>query len=747
MNSIRTLLLTVLSFSLSYGQELYQTDSITTIDIYFPISNWNEVMIDNYDSETYLMADSVVINGSMKDSVGVKYKGNSTFSENNDKNPLNISLDEFNDNQDYRGFQTLKLSSGDKDPSFLREVLSYEIARKYMQAPRSNFSRVSINGNYHGLYSSSESVNSDFQRRHLYADNDNSRFKCNPVSTFNGGSSLDYLGTDSASYYDYYELKSDFGWQDIIDLTNAINNSPQNIEQYLDIDRAIWMSAFNNILVNLDSYLGPFRQNYYLIKDDNNRMNSVVWDLNESFGGFTMVNQGPGMGGPVDLTQLDPLLREDEEGWPLLDLIYSNSTYKRMYIAHMRTIINENFANGWYTERGLELQNLIKSNVQTDPNAIYSYSDFIANLNDDVTVAGGPGGGNKFGLSSLMESRVDYLESQEEFTATPPTISTISTTPSVVNIYSEANISVQVENAESVVFGYRFRPYEVFTKLEMFDDGNHNDGQANDGVYGVSIEVEALDVQYYIYAENNDAGIFSPERAEHEYHFLPVVGDLVINEFMASNTSAVEDVSSGVSEYDDWVELYNRGNTSINLLGYHLSDNENVLDKWTFPDVSIAPNEYLIVWLDNDLDATSGLHTNFRLSADGEELFLSTSNNFIIDALFYGELPSDLGYARVPNGSGAFVVQDHTHNANNGSGTAISNYSRNTDVLVYPNPSNYLLQIVVPFANQIEAYDVLGKKQYVNKNITNGVDIDVSNWKKGVYILRIDDEVRKISVQ
>jgi hypothetical protein len=68
-------------------------------------------------------------------------------------------------------------------------------------------------------------------------------------------------------------------------------------------------------------------------------------------------------------------------------------------------------------------------------------------------------------------------------------------------------------------------------------------------------------------------------------------------------------------------------------------------------------------------------------------------------------------------------------------------------VLVYPNPSNYFLHIVVPFANQIEAYDVLGKKQYLNKNIRNGVDIDVSNWNKGVYILRIDDEVRKISVQ
>ncbi len=748
MNLIRTLLFfLVLSFSISSGQELYQMDNITTIDIYFPITDWNDLMIDNYYSETYLMADSVVINGSMKDSVAVKYKGNSTFSETNDKNPLNISLDEFNDNQDYKGFRTLKLSSGDKDPSFLREVLSYEVARKYMQAPQSNFARVSINGNYHGLYSSSESVNSDFQRKYLYADKDNSRFKCNPVSTFNGGSSLEYLGADSASYYDYYELKSDFSWQDIIDLTNAINNNPQSIEQFLDIDRAIWMSAFNNVLVNLDSYLGPFRQNYYLIKDDNNRMNPVVWDLNESFGGFAMVNEGPGMGGPIDLTQLNPLLREGDQDWPLLDLIFSNPTYKRMYIAHMRTIINENFANGWYIERGLELQNLIKSSVQTDPNAIYSYSDFIANLNDDVTIEGGPGSGNKFGLSSLMESRIDYLESQAEFTATPPTINAISTTPTLVNIYSEANISVEVDNAESVIFGYRFRPYEVFTKLEMFDDGNHNDGQANDGIYGVSIDVDALDVQYYIYAENNDAGIFSPERAEHEFHFLPVVGDLVINEFMASNTSAVEDISSGLSEYDDWVELYNRGNSTINLLGYHLSDNENTLDKWTFPDVSIAPNEYLIVWLDNDLDATSGLHTNFRLSADGEELFLSTSNNFIIDALFYGELPSDFGYARVPNGSGAFVIQDHTHNANNGLGTAISEYTHNSNILVYPNPSNYLLHIVVPFANQIEAYDVLGKKQYTKQNIKNGIDIDVSNWKKGVYILKIDDEFRKISVQ
>ena len=55
-------------------------------------------------------------------------------------------------------------------------------------------------------------------------------------------------------------------------------------------------------MVNLDSYSGPFRQNYYLIKDDNNRMNPIIWDLNECLGGFEMINNG---GGPPS-TKFNP---------------------------------------------------------------------------------------------------------------------------------------------------------------------------------------------------------------------------------------------------------------------------------------------------------------------------------------------------------------------------------------------------------------------------------------------------------
>ena len=258
------------------------------------------------------------------------------------------------------------------------------------------------------------------------------------------------------------------------------------------------------------------------------------------------------------------MLREGDDDWPLLNLIFSNSTYRKMYIAHMRTILNENFANDWYAERGIELQNLIKADVQADPNTPYNYNDFIANLTTNIDLGGGgPGGGNVNGIINLMNARSEFLSTHAELTKTPPTINTISTTPSVVPSYSTANLIVNVEDASYVYLAYRFRPQDRFVKVQMFDDGNHNDGAANDGTYGVSVDVDALDIQYYIYAENSEAGIFSPERAEHEYHNLPIVGSLVINEFMASNVSSVQDTSSGFVQYDDWVELYNGGDIAL----------------------------------------------------------------------------------------------------------------------------------------------------------------------------------------
>ena len=140
--------------------DFYDENNINTIEIFFSQSNWDQLM-DNYyatGNGDRLTADSVIVNGIVFDSVGVKYKGNSTYNANNAKNPLNIKLNHIK-NQDYQGYYTLKLSNGDKDPTFVREVLSYFISRHYMQAPKANYTEVYINVSFIGLYGNIESIN------------------------------------------------------------------------------------------------------------------------------------------------------------------------------------------------------------------------------------------------------------------------------------------------------------------------------------------------------------------------------------------------------------------------------------------------------------------------------------------------------------------------------------------------------------------------------------------------------------
>lgn len=106
---------------------------------------------------------------------------------------------------------------------------------------------------------------------------------------------------------------------------------------------------------------------------------------------------------------------------------------------------------------------------------------------------------------------------------------------------------------------------------------------------------------------------------------------LVINEFLASNTGIT--IDPDYNESSDWIELFNAGDTDIDLTGYFLTDNLKQKDKWTFPFQTLVPaKSYLIVWTDG-FDA--GLHCNFKLSADGEEIGLYDPDTVLIDTLSY----------------------------------------------------------------------------------------------------------------
>ena len=139
---------------------------------------------------------------------------------------------------------------------------------------------------------------------------------------------------------------------------------------------------------------------------------------------------------------------------------------------------------------------------------------------------------------------------------------------------------------------------------------------------------------------------------------------VVINELMPVNSTTVTD---NYGQFDDWIELYNLTNASINLSGYYLSDNKKKPSKWQFPQgTSIDGKGYLIIWCDGD-STQFGLHTNFKLSSSGEDAVLSTSDLTVLDKISFPAQSQELTYSRVPNGTGSFRWQYPTFDSSNGS--------------------------------------------------------------------------------
>jgi len=725
-------------FGQAKSQSFYDIQTIQTIELHFGQSNWDYMMdTAKAGSGSYIMADSININGTSMDSVGVRYKGNSSYSSNRIKNPIHIELDHFKEAHIYDGITDIKLNNGFKDPSLVRETVSYHIAGCYMAVPKANYARLYINGQFIGIYTNVESITKKFVNSR-FGSNDNTFFKCNPVYSSMSKSNLAYLGPDSASYYNSYEMKSNSGWNDMVNLCSILNNNPNNINSILDIDRALWMLAFNNLLVNLDSYTGAISQNYYLYKADNNCFNSILWDLNESFGSFNNSGTGP----PLNITQmqqLTPMLHLNNTERPLIQKLLNVPIYKKMYMAHFKTIYKEFFVNNQYLSLANSYQSIIDASVQADANKLYSYSDFINNISQ--TVSSGPM--QIPGITLLMNGRKNYLSTQTDMQYSQPDITNITLSDTLPEMNDNIFVNATVQNGSYVLLGYRFNQQDRFTRIQMYDDGNHGDGAAADGIFGVQIQIGSPIVQYYIYAENANAGKFSPERAEYEYYTIfsshgnIEAGQVVINELMAINTVTVSDPNN---QFEDWIELYNNTNTYISLKGAYLSDSYTNPYKWLFPDNTfIEPYGYLLIWADNDT-TQQGLHANFKLSGAGEQVILSYNSGYIIDDISFSEQISDISFGRYPNGTGSFTYLTPTPMALN-QPMAIDEHQTNSIFSMYPLPAQSYVFISgsIP-VSQIKIFDVNGR--IIENHSFSGafeIKLPTEHLLPGCYILMMNN--------
>jgi hypothetical protein len=747
----------------------YDDTQVKIIELEFDQSNyWNLLDEDTpakltYEGETY-------------EGVGVRFKGaTSDFMNDSQKKSFNISIDYTDENLDIDGYQTTNLNGGFQDPSNLREILFNWIGRHYNPSLKTNFVHLKINGQNWGAYTNVQQLNNDYIRE-WFMNDAGSRFRCtdpnwepgqgpppppppgpcgggmggpgNPGGWGGGPSSLNWLGSDSTLYQNYYDLKGsdrDDPWGELITSIDKLNNLPvdqlaDSLGQYFDIDKTLWYLAHELMLTDEDGYIYKGRMDYYVYFDD---ALEVLIPL-EYDGNSTM---------EMNLINWSPFKRSNDPCFPLMNKIMQVPEFRQRYLAHCRTIINEYMDLDLIHEKIDFYADLINDLEADDPvgDQLFSYDQFLEGVEE---------------LKAFFVQRRNFLLNHGAINRVPLDISAVSyftngeeyQAPSASEEVS-VNATIGGGNIESVHLYYGEGLMGAFQKVEMFDDGQHNDGEANDGVFGAKIPTFAAGsyVRYYveaIKADNSGTRSYEPVGAEHDVFIYRVLFDpstnetVVINEIQASNTETVSDQDG---EFDDWIELYNNSSTTIDLSGYYLSDNFENLSKWEIPEnTSIDADSYLIIWADED-GSQEGLHANFKLSKDGEELFLSNADGELVDQLIFGTQETDLAYARAPNGTGEFVIKEATFNANNDNVVGLEQIQADVfELKLYPNPTMHSFQLEFKSLDKspklVRVYNSIGVC-ISEKPIEQSGHFDCSNWPRGIYHVKVGTTVRSLIIQ
>ena len=236
-----------------------------------------------------------------------------------------------------------------------------------------------------------------------------------------------------------------------------------------------------------------------------------------------------------------------------------------------------------------------------------------------------------------------------------PVISNVSHQPDYPQTGNDVTVRARlVDDGQVVNAELTYIVGQTSVTVPMYDDGHHDDGARNDGLYAGQIPAtpSGTVVRYYITGTDDHARVsYHPVAAPvltHHYTvgFLPP--PVTISEFMADNETTIEDPDEP-GDFPDWIEVTNLTQEPINLGGYYLTDKLNTPTKYRIPNgTTLAAGEAAIFWADDD--GTQGpFHTNFKLSADGEAVGLFAPDGVTpVSTLEFGPQTTDVSFGLCP---------------------------------------------------------------------------------------------------
>jgi uncharacterized protein (TIGR03437 family) len=689
----------------------FNDSAVREIRLYFDDTNWYNTLLNGHNTtaDPYypcrFQYGSTVIS-----QIGCRFKGNSSFRRNGIKKPFKLDFNEFDDNANFLGLKKLNLNNFDLSPDFMREKLLHDFAGKYVGALRSVYVRLYVNDAFYGLYLGVEQPDKQMMQSRYGENEDGNLYE--GEEQLGGGAgrpSLAYLGANQSAYENVYLLKTNEEANDfsrLIKFIDVLNNTPlatlpTELEKVCDVENWLYGMALNNLVVNLDSYLGAAAEYYLYDRDSDGRFVHIQWDHNESFG-----ITGDGTPRLTNPFTTDPFYLPGNgtgtNARPFLQRTWAVDAYRRLYLRILARFLREGFDPATMSARVTQLASLIRSHVAEDPNKAFTLAQFEANLNTQVTAANLP----VPGINQFVTERYNYLRTYLNGQAQPIDVRLNELVAVNNGAYKDAagdaDPWLELHNlgpGPVTLNGFYLtddaaNPTKWAVPARTLADGEFLvlwlDAEPGEGDTHVSFKVPAAGGKLYLFASavsaqnaidtldvptlvagqslirkgdygNVWAASFQPSPAAANITTSTTAptqgtGLLLINEIMADNDGSYPDPDEA-GAYEDWFEVYNPGTTTVEMSGMYLTDNANNPTKWKVPaGVTIPAGGHLVFIADGET-AQGSRHTSWSLSADGEVVALyGTDGTTLIDSYTFSTQQTDVALGRTTDGAASWSI-------------------------------------------------------------------------------------------
>jgi spore coat protein CotH len=249
-------------------------------------ADWQALRNDYWSNQYY--AANITLDGETLRQVGIRSRG--AGSRSGQKPGLKVDFNKYVKSQEFHGYKSLVLDNGTQDPSAMRERLAFAVFEASgIAAPQISHSRLTVNGEYWGLYTLVEPVSKPFLKARFGEESGN-LFDYEYVDKYY----FTYKGDDPGAYipspFQPQTNEDHLDGNGLVEFIKAINETPestyaQGMAAYLDTQRFLTHVAAENAFAEMDGIVGDFGlNNFYLYQYGGQKKFAFIpWDKDTSF--------------------------------------------------------------------------------------------------------------------------------------------------------------------------------------------------------------------------------------------------------------------------------------------------------------------------------------------------------------------------------------------------------------------------------------------------------------------------------